>query len=109
MTTSPKHSLASTHSPPYGSKVVSVRCMVLFIWVCLGIRLQRILYVLRTISGRHGNKSRPRLDPAAPAPNLTEKSRFNWVRVWGKSEFLVRGQGQGMLIATPAPHPLFEI
>jgi len=41
--------------------------------------------------------------PSRPAPNLTGKSRFNWVRVrvWGKSGFLVRERG----MLTPAPHP----
>jgi len=45
----------------------------------------------------------------ASVPNLTEKSRFNWVRmrVWEKSVFLVRGRG--MLTPIPAAHPLFEI
>jgi len=47
----------------------------------------------------------PSPDPAAPAPSLKGKSRFNRVRmrvrVWGKFEFLVWGRVRGML--TPAP------
>jgi len=40
-----------------------------------------------------------------PASNLTGKSRFNWVRVWGKFGFLVRGRGREWEMLTPAPHP----
>ena len=45
----------------------------------------------------------------SPVPSrfLTEKSQIYWirVRVWWKSEFLVRGWGRGWGILTPAPHP----
>jgi len=40
-------------------------------------------------------------DPAQarlPVPNLTGKSRFNWVHVRGKLGFLVQGQGRGMMM-----------
>jgi len=42
--------------------------------------------------------------PSRPAPNLPSKGRFNWVREWGKSGFLVRGRGRN---AYTRPHTRF--
>ena len=44
-----------------------------------------------------------RPDLASPAPNLTGKSIFIWVRVWEKFGFLV--WVRGMFIPAPHPHP----
>jgi len=47
-------------------------------------------------------------DPAAPAPNLTGKIRFNWVRVWGEFWFLVRSRVLGRVcLHPPPPHTHF--
>lgn len=88
------------------SLFVKIMCQC-FKFIFAALFLIKLKYFLND-ENRHDNKTHPRPDPACPVPNLTGKSRFNKVRVWGKFRFLVQGpdRSQGMLIpARTHPHP----